>query len=140
MLAVNKSVVGKEYPHVNYELTREMVLAYAKVVEDPNPFFNDADAEVLYAPHTLVGAYTLLLVPHIVSDKELGLDLGKAIVHVGQVYEWKRAVKAGDVLTIRGRIVEIREEGGHEFITFEGDIADEKGEPVVIARSTLRVG
>jgi len=137
---LNKSVVGREYPHITYELTREMVLSYARVVEDPNPFFNDADAEVLYAPHTLVSAYTLLLVPHIVSDEELGLDLRKAIVHVEQMNEWKRAVKAGDVLTIRGRIAEIREEGGHEYITFEGDIADEEGNPVVIARSTLRVG
>jgi acyl dehydratase len=137
---VNKSVVGKEYPHVTYELTREMVLAYAKVVEDPNPYFNDADAEVLYAPHTLVGAYTLLLVPYIVSDEELGLDPGKAIVHVEQVYEWKRAVRAGDVLTIRGRIADIHGEGKYEFITFEGDIADEEGRPVVAARSTLRVG
>jgi len=137
---VNKAVVGKEYPHVTYELTREMVLAYARVVEDANPFFNDEDAEVLYAPHTLVGAYTLLLVPHIVSDEELGLDPGKAIIHVEQVYEWKRPVKAGDILTIRGRIAEIREEGKYEYITFVGDIADEEGRPVVLARSTLRVG
>ena len=137
---MNKSLVGKEYPHVTYELTREMILSYARVVEDPNHFFNDAEAEVLYAPHTLVSAYTLLLVPHIVNDEELGLDLGKAIIHVEQMNEWKRAVKAGDILTIRGRIAEIREEDGHEFITFEGDIADEAGNPVVIARSTLRVG
>ncbi|MBN2028527.1 MAG: MaoC family dehydratase N-terminal domain-containing protein [Actinobacteria bacterium] len=137
---MNKAVVGKEYPHVTYELTREMVLAYARAVEDDNPFFNDEDAEVLYAPHTLVVAYTLLLVPHIISDKELDLDLGKPIIHVGQVNKWKRAVKAGDVLTIRGRIAEIRKEEGHEFITFEGDIADEDGESVVLARSTLRVG
>ncbi len=117
-----------------------MFLSYARVVEDPNPFFNAADAEVLYAPHTLVSAYTLLLVPYIASDRELDLDLSKAIVHVEQMNEWKRAVRAGDVLTIRGRIAEIREEGGHEFITFEGDIADEEGNPVVVARSTLRVG
>jgi acyl dehydratase len=139
-VSVNKSAVGKEYPHVTYELTRDMVLAYSGVVEDPNPFFNEANAEILYASHTLVGAYTLLLVPHIISDEELGLDLSKAIVHVEQVYEWKRAVKAGDILTIRGKIAEIREEEGREFITFEGDIVDEEGRQVVIAMSTLRVG
>lgn len=137
---MNRACIGKEYPHVTYRLTREMVLAYAEVVEDRNPCFNDAEAEVLYAPHTLVGAYTLLLVPHIVADEELGLDLSKAIVHVAQAYEWRRAVKAGDVLTIRGRIADIRREGRHEYIVFEGDIADENGEPVVLARSTLRVG
>jgi len=137
---VNREAIGKEYPYVTYELTREMILAYAEVVGDPNPYFSDPEAAVLYAPHTLVGAYTLLLVPYIVGDQELDLDVSKPIVHIHQVYEWKRSAKAGDVLTVRGRIVDIREEGGHEFITFEGDIVDGEGNPVVVARSTLRVG
>jgi acyl dehydratase len=137
---VNKDAIGKEYPHVTYELTREMILAYARLVEDPNPYFNDKDAEILYAPHTLVGAYTLLLAPQIMADKELDMDVSKSVIHVQQLYEWKRGARAGDVLTIRGRIADIQTEGEHEFITFEGDIIDKEGEQVVIARSTLMIG
>lgn len=139
-MPMNKSVVGKEYPHVSYEITKEMIVKYAEVVEDPSPYFSDAGAEILYAPHTMVGAYTLLLVPYIVTDKELDLDITKPIVHVHQMYAWKRSARAGDVLTIRGRIAEIFSRNESEYITFEGDIIDQEGRHVVVARSTLKVG
>ena len=137
---MNRNAIGREYPWVTYEVTREMILAYSGAVEDRSPYFNDENAEVLYAPHTLVGAYTLLLMPHIVSDRELGLDVTKRILHVHQVYEWKRVVKSGDVLTIRGRIADIFSKGDHEFLVFEGDIVDARGNQVVVAQSTLMVG
>jgi acyl dehydratase len=137
---MNKNAIGKEYPHVTYELTKKMILKYSEVVEDPNPYFNDEEAEVLYAPHTLIGAYTLLLVPHIVADEELDMDVSKRVIHTHQIYEWKRPARAGDVLTIRGKIADIQSKGGYETITFEGDIIDQDGEQVVVARSTLKIG
>ncbi|MBN2026102.1 MAG: MaoC family dehydratase N-terminal domain-containing protein [Actinobacteria bacterium] len=137
---MNKSVIGKEYPHVTYELTREMILKYSRVVEDPNPYFNDEEADVLYAPHTLIGAYTLLLAPHIMMDEELDMDVSKSVIHTHQMHEYKRQAVAGDVLTIRGRIADIKSFEDHETITFEGDIIDQDGNQVVVARSTLKIG
>lgn len=137
---MNSRAIGKKYPPVSYEVTREMILAYSRAVDETNPYFADEEAEVLYAPHTLIGAYTLLLMPHIVADKELDLDTTKRILHVHQEYEWKRTAVAGDLLTIRGRIADIHARDEHEFVVFEGDIVDARGEQVVVARSTLMVG
>ena len=137
---MKSNAIGKEYPPVSYEVTREMILAYSHAVDETSPYFADEEAEVLYAPHTLVGAYTLLLMPHVVADKELGLDTTKRILHVHQEYEWKRTAVAGDVLTIRGRIADINSRDERKFIVFEGDIVDARGEQVVVARSTLMVG
>ncbi|HEX6262627.1 MAG TPA: MaoC family dehydratase N-terminal domain-containing protein [Actinomycetota bacterium] len=141
-MALNRELVGKEYPGVIYEVGREKIREFAQAVGETNPVYHDPEAARAaghaeqVAPLTFPTVLHLRSGPQVVMDPELGLDYS-LVVHGTQEFEYRRPILAGDVLTATPRIAEITAKGPHEFLVIENTMTDPSGEVVCIARATL---
>ena len=63
------------------------------------------------------------------------------LVHGEQEFEYVRPVRAGETLTLIGRIGDIYEKTGSsgtlDFVVLETEARDERGTPVFFSRNTL---
>jgi acyl dehydratase len=62
-------------------------------------------------------------------DPEVGLDFAR-MVHGGQAFAWGPLVVAGDEVTTRARVAEIRREAERSFFVFETVSVNDRGETV----------
>ncbi|MGH2739637.1 MAG: MaoC family dehydratase N-terminal domain-containing protein [Actinomycetota bacterium] len=141
-MALNKALVGKEYPSVTYEAGREKIREFATAVLESGEIYHDREAAKQaglteqVAPPTFATILGIRSNPAAVLDPELGLNYA-LVVHGSQEFEYRRPIVAGDVLTATPRITEITERGANEYLTIETTITDASGEVVCVARSTL---
>lgn len=141
-MPLNRSLQGKEYKEVSFEVKREEVLAFAEAIGEEDPIYRDARAAKAagyreqVAPPTFVARMQILTSAQVVLDQELGLDYTR-VVHGEQAYEWRRPVIVGDVLTATPRVADIYAKGSNEFLVIEAELKDASGETTVLARSTL---
>jgi len=84
------------------------------------------------AVYALRGAGMMLL------DQEIKLNLAM-LVHGAQEFEWFTVVKPNDVITETGRVADIYEKGNLDFIVYEGEARNQRGELVCRARATFIV-
>jgi len=132
---LNRELAGKEYPAIPFEVEAERIRAFAAAVGDDNPAYG---GERPVAPPTFAMTVQIEALRQIAGDPELGLDFSR-VLHGEQDFEWDRQLAAGDRLTARPRILEIRGREPLEFLIIESTIEDEAGMRVVIARTTLIV-
>jgi acyl dehydratase len=71
-------------------------------------------------------------------DPELQLNFAM-LVHGEQEFEWLEPVRPGDVITTRGKIVEILEKGKNDVIVYEARSTNQDGELVTVGRATFVV-
>lgn len=141
-MALDRALVGKEYPGLTYEVGREKIREFAQAVGETNPIYHDPEAAKAaghpeqVAPLTFPTVLHLRSGPQVVMDPELGLDYS-LVVHGTQEFEYRRPIVAGDVLTATPRIADITSKGSHEFLTIENTMTAPGGEVVCIARATL---
>ena len=71
---------------------------------------------------------------------ELGLNF-MTLVHGEQEFEYVRPVRAGETLTLKGRIADVYEKVGSsgtlDFVVLETEAADAAGKPVFYSRNIL---
>ena len=71
---------------------------------------------------------------------ELGLNF-MTLVHGEQEFEYARPIRAGETLTLVGRIADIYEKTGAsgtlDFVVLETEARDAEGRPVFFSRNTL---
>jgi acyl dehydratase len=139
---LNPSLKGKEYERISFTVERDRVNAFARAIGEDNPVFTDPAAarqaghpEQL-APPTFVTVMQILASAQVVMDGSLGLDYSR-VVHGEQEYQWRRPVRVGDVLSAVPRIADVYAKGPNEFLVLESEVADQSGETVVVARTTL---
>jgi hypothetical protein len=125
---------GKAYEEVTFEVAAEHIERFAGAIGDDDPRYRQGDASI--APPTFPTVMQIMTSGQVVVDPELGLNYA-LVVHGEQEYEWRRPLRAGDVLRAVPRIASIRTRGSNEFLTIEAEIHDQGGEVVVVARSTL---
>src|SRR5207249_5770238 len=106
---LDRSLKGKEYEEVSFEVKRDEVLAFAEAIGEEDPIYRDTEAARAggypeqVAPPTFVTRMQILTSAQVVLDQELGLDYAR-VVHGEQAYEWRGPVVVGDVLTAAPRI------------------------------------
>jgi N-terminal half of MaoC dehydratase len=122
---MNPSVVGKEYPPVTFTIDGERVAAFR------NLFGEDRGV-----PVTFVTAAEFAVIPRIVDDPELGLDLSR-VLHGNQEYELTRPLVEGETLQVRSRIESVRALGGNAFLVIATDLVGDDGRVACTARSTM---
>jgi acyl dehydratase len=139
---LNQSLKGKSYQALDIELDRDRVNAFALAVGEDDPRFTDREAaqtegfpEQLAFP-TFPTVLGILASAQIVVDPELGMDYTR-VVHGEQSFEWRRPLVVGDRLRATPRIADVYAKGPNEFLVIEAEIADQAGEVVCVARSTL---
>ena len=141
-MPVDHRFIGREYPAIGYEMGREKIREYARAVGDLNPLYLDEEAarRSLYgdmiAPPAMASQYAVLPAALLINDEEVGIDF-QMVLHADQDYRYYEVVQPGDRLQVKGRIKDIHEKRSLQFIIFETEVSNQRGETVAIATSTF---
>ncbi len=142
-MALNRNWVGKSFPSsAPYEVSRVKIKDFANAIGDNNPAYVDkAAAQALgypdvIAPPTFAIVISFQMGGQVVFDPDLGLDYSR-VVHGEQSFSYTRPIHAGDVLVGTPTIVDIRDAGRNEALTWEAVITTVDGEHVCTAVNTL---
>jgi len=133
-LDVHRVAVGQELPPVvKGPITREHLRAYAAASGDPNPMHLD-DELARSAGHPGVFAHGMLSMGY----------LGELLVQAGGVgsirkfrTRFARLTWPGDVITCRGRVTAVRDEGAARFVECEVWTEDQAGERKLVGSALL---
>ena len=128
--------VGKTYPPYEYEVGREKIREYARVVGEEDPVHHDPDAaraagfRGVVAPPMFCVVYSAGAMGPAVLDQELGINLAM-MVHGSQEFEWSEPVVAGDTVTTQVKVKDVFEKNGMKFYVFESESKNQDGETTV---------
>jgi acyl dehydratase len=122
---MNPAAEGTRYPDVAFTVDPARVAA-----------FRDLFGQREGVPPTFATAAEFAVLPRIVDDPALDLDLSR-VVHGSQDYVFERPLREGETLTIRARLDLIRVRGGNGFLTIVTEMLDPEGRAVCTGRSTM---
>jgi acyl dehydratase len=140
-MALNRDFIGRAFPSSEpYEVTRVKIKEFADAIGDPNPLYRDQDAAKaagypdVIAPPTF--AFVFSLSGDTLIDPELGLNFAM-VVHGEQRFEYRRPLRAGDVVTTEATIAGMRSIGRNERLEVQTVITTVEGEHVCTAHNVL---
>jgi len=127
-MAVDRSVIGLTSEPVVNEVEKGAIRKFAEAIGDPNPVY--AQGEI--APPTFPTTFRTKL--------PITIEL-KRVLHGGQEFEYERPIRAGDVITVVSRVVDVVEKhgklGAMTIYTVESEGTDAEGQLVYRGRSTI---
>jgi acyl dehydratase len=143
----SKEMIGRVLSTGSATVGAENVAEFARALGDPNPLYVDAAAArsgpfgTLVAPPTYPIAFmTQAMAGGMETFLELGLNF-MTLVHGEQEFEYARPIRAGETLTLTGRIADIYEKTGSsgtlDFVVLETEARDAGGALVFFSRNTL---
>ncbi|HLY39098.1 MAG TPA: MaoC family dehydratase N-terminal domain-containing protein [Candidatus Binatia bacterium] len=143
----SKELIGRVLSTGSATVGAEHVTEFARALGDPNPLYIDAAAArrgpfgTLVAPPTYPIAFmTQAMAGGMDTFLELGLNF-MTLVHGEQEFEYARPIRAGETLTLTGRIADIYEKSGSsgtlDFVVLETEARDAEGALVFFSRNTL---
>jgi acyl dehydratase len=142
-VGLNRDFIGRSFPaSAPYEVSRVKIKDFANAIGDNNPAYLDTEAAKalghpdVIAPPTFAIVISFQMGAQVVFDPALGLDYSR-VVHGEQSFSYTRPIHAGDVLVGTPTIVDIRDAGRNELLTWEAAITTLDGEPVCTAVNTL---
>ena len=134
----SKDMIGRQLSTGSATVTAEHVAAFADALGDPNPAYRGVEATtpltypIAFMTQGMSGGMETFL--------ELGLNF-MTLVHGEQEFEYARPIRAGETLTLVGRIADIYEKTGAsgtlDFVVLETEARDAEGRPVFFSRNTL---
>ena len=133
--------VGKRYRSYEYEVSREKVREYVKVLGDENPVYLNRDAaraagfRDIVAPPTFAVIYSVSAIRKAIFDPELQIDMTR-LVHGGQEFDWFEPVCVGDVISTALQVGEIYKKGDLWFVVFETVSTNQEDQQVLDAKWT----
>ena len=140
-MALNRDFIGRAFPSPEpYEITRVKIKEFADAIGDLNPVYRDQDAAKaaghpdILAPPTF--PIVLALGGDSLDDPELGLNWAM-VVHGEQRFEYRRPLRAGDVVTTESTIAGMRSIGRNERLEIQTVITTVEGEHVCTAHNVL---
>src|SRR5438132_1546017 len=114
---------GYELEPAQFSLPRERIDAYLVAVGDRNAYGN-------IVPPLAVVALAL-------AELQEQVSLPEGSLHTAQEVEQMRAVGAGEMLTMRGRIAQRSERQGFVISVIEMDVLGAEGNPSIRSRTTV---
>jgi acyl dehydratase len=138
----SKEMIGRVLSSGSATVTAEHVAAFARALGDENPAYVDADSTGgVVAPPTYPIAFMIeAMSGGMDTFMELGLNF-MTLVHGEQEFEYVRPIKAGETLTLTGRIADVYEKTGSngtlDFVVLETEARDAAGGQVFFSRNTL---
>src|SRR5262249_48297295 len=125
-MALNREFVGRAFPPSEpYEVSRVKIREFADAIGDTNPLYRDPDAaraagyDDVVAPPTLPTVITLGVPP--LADPELGRNYA-LVVHGEQRSEYRRPLRAGDVVVPEPTVTGIRSIGRNERLDIRTEV------------------
>lgn len=144
-MGVNPQLMGRQYPpSPAYEVGREKIREFAEAFNSSDPVHRDPAAARAHGYPDVIAPPTLAVIisqrseAEVVADPEAGIDYSR-VVHGEQSFVHHRPIVAGDRLVATTHVDKVDARGRHAMVTFRVEIADEQGEPVTTARSTIVV-
>ena len=122
-MAIKTEAIGKEWPATTYEVGKEKVGEYARVVGLENPVHFDREAAKaagyrdVVAPPMFAVVYSSRAIFPALFDPEVGIDFAR-MVHGAQRFEWHEPVTAGDEITTEAEHESSQERGALTFHVF----------------------
>jgi acyl dehydratase len=142
-MPLNRDFVGRTFAASEpYEVSREKIREFADAIGDQNPVYRSREAAAklghpdVIAPPTFAIVLSFRLGGGVVLDPGLGLDYSR-VVHGEQKFIHHRPIRAGDVLVGTPRIVDIRDAGRNELMTWTAELSTPEGELVCTTVNTL---
>jgi len=135
-MAIRTDAAGKEWPATTYEIGKEKIGEYARVLGIENPVHFDREAaraagfRDVVAPPMFVVVYASPAVGQALFDDEVGMNFA-AMVHGGQEFEWDEPAVVDDEITTSAKCLEIFEKDGKGFYVFETNSVNQNGDQVV---------
>jgi acyl dehydratase len=144
---MDESLKGKRLADFTYQVERCKIHEMAEAIGDPNPLYRDTEAakEAGYAdviaPPTMGTCVNLWGGPGFRDlMKALGADPMK-VLHAGQEYEYLGPVFPGDTLHATIDVADLYTKKGRSgtmhFVVLQTTLHNQKGEKVLIGRSTI---
>jgi len=139
---VDHKWIGKTYGPLRYEVGREKMKEYAYAAKDPRDIYVNEEfaaqtkyGDIISMPN-FAATWGLRGAGHLLVDPEVKLNL-IMLVHGAQEFEWFDVVKPGDVLTETGKIADIYEKGNLDFVIYENEVRNQRGDLVMKGKSTF---
>ena len=130
-MPLNTAFEGRVYEvPETFEVGREHIRAFAEAIGEPNPLYLDKAAAVAAGYRDVIAPPTFLTTLGFrfraygpISDPDFGLNYS-LVVHGEQRFSHQRAVVAGDKLTAKVRVEDIRVVGRNEYFSVVFDVTD----------------
>jgi acyl dehydratase len=136
-VALNKELVGKEYPPLDYDITEEESKKYAFGYNEDLPLFVDGSRpEGIIAPPMFAVKYAGSAIANAFFDPEFNVNFAR-LVHGEQEMEFLAPVKPGDSILTVLKIASVEEKSSGEVFTTESHSVNQNGESVVRTISTF---
>jgi acyl dehydratase len=135
-MAIKTDAVGKTWPSFEYEVGREKIAEYCRVVGIENPVHFDREAaheagfRDVVAPPMFCVVYSAGALGPALFDPDVAMNFG-AMVHGGQQFEWGEPVCSGDQIVTTPKCTEIYEKDGRGYYVFETVSLNQNGDQVV---------
>lgn len=147
-IAINKGIVGKEYPPYPVTVERGRIKDFARAIGDRNPFYLDdavgraSEWGDVIAPPTFAVTFRDDRSDSAALLRDLGVDIGR-VLHGEQEFEIHRQLVAGETYLCRTRVTDIYEKAGKSgpmaFVVRETAVTDRANEIVVTMRQVTVV-
>jgi acyl dehydratase len=140
-MALNRDFAGRSFPPSEpYEVTRVKIREFADAIGDPSPLYRDRDAARAAGYDDVIAPPTFPIVITLgnpaLLDPELGMNLAM-VVHGEQRFEYRRPLRAGDVVVTEATITGIRSIGRNERLDVRTEVRTVDGEHVCTAYNGL---
>jgi len=135
-MAIKTDAVGKSWPAFEYEVGREKIGEYCRVLEIQNPVHFEPEAarakgfRNVVAPPMFCVVYSAGAMGPVLFDPDVELNFA-AMVHGGQEFEWSEPVCSGDVISTTPTCLEIYEKDGRGYYVFGSTSVNQDGDEVV---------
>ena len=142
-IAVNKAVVGKEYPPFPVTVERGRIKDFARAIGDLNAFYIDDAVGAaspwgdVVAPPTFAVSFRGEGADSSALLRDLGVDISR-VLHGEQEFEIVKQLVPGETYLCRTKVVDLYEKTGRSgpmaFVVRETAVTDRTGEIVVTMR------
>ncbi len=132
-MAASLELIGYEYPASDpLQVTVADIQNFCVAIGDKVPEFS----KIVSAPPTFAISLVMQAMTYAMNDPKLNLNYAR-VVHADQKFDHERPIVAGDVLTIRLTVADIKNKMGNDFVTFVARISDAKDKLVTTSTSLL---
>ncbi len=133
-MKIDSSFAGTPLKDYTTTVTWRAAMNYAAAVNDANPvYFDDDGGKTVIAPPMFAVALTWPISERIreyIDDKNFPVDIIKTQVHYTEHLAFHRPMRAGDMLTIKGRIAAIMSHRAGTVVVIRFNAIDQYGQAV----------
>ncbi len=136
-MALNRELIGKEYPPGTYKVTEDAIIKYALATNDDNLWYTYPRREGgIIAPPIFGVVWNHLELGKPLFDPDLKVNL-LMLLHGEQDMIFKKVVKPGDTITTVSSVHHIEDKGSGEILVIKLLSKNQEGEEVLETYSTM---